>query len=103
MAQKHCRECGSQVSANAKICPHCGVHAPSVAELSSVLSPKVRTFNGYGRLITLLLIGGSILWLLAAQQNNSPSQNGTTSGNEETDKNIGLRNFENTLREEPWK
>jgi hypothetical protein len=48
MTMTRCRECGAEVSSDAKKCPKCGIDAPAKTKY------------------TLQLIGGSIIWVLIA-------------------------------------
>jgi hypothetical protein len=50
MALKPCRECGTEVSEDAKVCPHCGVQWPANA-----LQLLAGNLGGLGCLLTLLV------------------------------------------------
>ena len=63
MALKPCRECGAQVSTEAKTCPHCGVGNPTA-------KPPMRT-TGAGWLIVIAAIGGVIYWVSSSSGSDS--------------------------------
>lgn len=63
MALKPCRECGAQVSTEAEVCPHCGVHFPAATDPLAALAPsgnKHGKITGFGW-FTLVLVGGIIV------------------------------------------
>ncbi len=47
MALTKCKECGKEVSTNAKTCPHCGVKNPGVSAKDMVLGLLVVIFVGW--------------------------------------------------------
>ena len=64
MALKPCRECGAQVSTEAEVCPHCGVHSPTARNPLAALGPsdsKESKKAGGGCAIAFVLIIGLII------------------------------------------
>lgn len=66
MAMKACRECGKEVSTEAKTCPHCGVKSP------------VRKGLGLGSKIVLGIFALGILGAILSNSNNGPTSNKST-------------------------
>ncbi|MDA1380491.1 zinc ribbon domain-containing protein [Plesiomonas shigelloides subsp. oncorhynchi] len=52
MAMTKCRECGKDVSTEAKVCPHCGVENPGIA--SAVPAPAKKKDQGLALLVVYL-------------------------------------------------
>lgn len=57
MALSTCKECGGQVSTEAKACPHCGAGSPALVSASSA---KVKEKKGMSKTLKIILW----LWLL---------------------------------------
>lgn len=74
MALKDCRECGQQVSTNAKKCPHCGTPHPT----SSMSKGAQGCLGCMGILVVLAVIGGL---LGEAGSSYTNPRSGTPEGN----------------------
>lgn len=70
MAMGKCRECGKEVSSEAKACPHCGVSKP--------IKPAISGGMGCLIMIGLLVFVGSII------NSNSPNRPSSAAPSEET-------------------
>ena len=75
MALKPCRECGANVSTEAKICPHCGVRSPTrpIADLLKADTESVQKPNRGRRSpaanVFLLALGAIAIYALAQEAN----------------------------------
>lgn len=56
MALTKCKECGREVSASAKTCPHCGIQNPGVTAKAMLV----------GALAFAALFGGCVTWVVDA-------------------------------------
>lgn len=66
MALKSCRECGKEVSTDAKICPHCGAGKPTTQK------PSVKeTFAGFALLA--LIVAGTLTMCSGSDEQKSAS------------------------------
>ena len=59
MALTTCRECGQQVSADAKTCPHCGTSAPA----------KKKAKGGIGKWLLIIFAIGLVANVLSTKDN----------------------------------
>lgn len=53
MAMTKCRECGGDVSSEAKVCPHCGIETPEAKQLLRHAEPKTPLITRVGLFIIL--------------------------------------------------
>lgn len=66
MALQPCNECGAEISAYAKVCPHCGVKKPFESSTQRGIRETGNALLGCGCSIPLLLISLFVLWAIAA-------------------------------------
>lgn len=78
MALSSCRECGAQVSTEAKTCPSCGVKAPTkrpAAPQQSVLTKKYTLTPRLKILLAVMLVGLIANLMIGARKPSQPRSN----------------------------
>lgn len=71
-SSRPCRACGLKVSTKAKICPHCGVHAPTHSTQELLVEPQQK--RGIGSAIVWLTILGLIIIVIANGSSSDKSE-----------------------------
>ena len=61
MALKPCRECQTQISSRAKVCPHCGLKRPHDLAIQHSLNRAAGAFFKIGLALILLGVLGFLL------------------------------------------
>lgn len=81
MALSACKECGVQVSTEAKTCPSCGVKAPTqrpAAPQQSVLTKKYTLTPRLKILLAVVLVGLIANLMIGARRPSQPTSNANT-------------------------
>ncbi len=73
MSLKPCRECSHEVSTEADVCPHCGIHSPTVSNPIPIIDDKSKQ-EWWRRRTTLVLFWLALLVLIGLLLPKSPEE-----------------------------